>query len=219
MKRFIIIGLGNFGSGAAETLAARGHEVIAVDSDETRVDAMATRIERAAVGDATQVSVLKRIGAEHVDAAIVSVGDDITASILATLALRDLEVPHIYVKVISIDHARVMERQGVTETIFPERESAIALGYRLAANGLINYIRLGPGFSIQEMAVPHSWLGRNLRELELRRRFQVQVVALRDVLQDQWFPAPDPDRPLRDSDTLVISGREEDLSSVAALFE
>jgi trk system potassium uptake protein TrkA len=219
MKRFIIVGLGNFGSGAAETLAARGHEVIAIDTDEARVDAMASRIERAAVGDATQLAVLKRIGAQEASAAIVSVGDDITASILTTLALRDLKVPQIYVKVISVDHARVMERQGVTETIFPERESAIALGYRLAANGLINYIRLGPGFSIQEMAVPPQWIGQSLRELELRIRYHVQIIALRDLLHDQWYPAPDPDRPLTDSDTLVISGREEDLTSVAELSE
>ena len=219
MKRFIIVGLGNFGSGAAETLATRGHEVIAIDTDEARVDAMATRIERAAVGDATQLAVLKRIGAHEAQAAIVSVGDDITASILTTLALRDLKVPQIYVKVISVDHARVMERQGVTETIFPERESAIALGYRLAANGLINYIRLGPGFSIQEMAVPPIWIGKSLRELELRVRYHVQIIALRDLLHDQWFPAPDPDRPLTDSDTLVISGREEDLTRVAELSE
>jgi trk system potassium uptake protein TrkA len=219
MKRFIIVGLGNFGSGAAETLAARGHEVIAIDTDEARVDAMASRIERAAVGDATQLAVLKRIGAQEASAAIVSVGDDITASILTTLALRDLKVPQIYVKVISVDHARVMERQGVTETIFPERESAIALGYRLAANGLINYIRLGPGFSIQEMAVPPQWIGQSLRELELRIRYHVQIIALRDLLHDQWYPAPDPDRPLTDSDTLVISGREEDLTLVAELSE
>ena len=219
MKRFIVVGLGNFGSGAAETLAARGHEVIAIDTDEAKVDAMAARIERAAVGDATQVAVLKRIGAQDANGAIVSVGDDITASILTTLALRDLKVPQIYVKVISVDHARVMERQGVTETIFPERESAIALGYRLAANGLINYIRLGPGFSIQEMAVPPSWIGKSLRELDLRVRHHVQIIALRDMLHDQWFPAPDPDRPLTDSDTLVISGREEDLSSVAELSD
>ena len=219
MKRFIIVGLGNFGSGAAETLAARGHEVIAIDTDEARVDAMASRIERAAVGDATQLAVLKRIGAQEASAAIVSVGDDITASILTTLALRDLKEPQIYLKVISVDHARVMERQGVTETIFPERESAIALGYRLAANGLINYIRLGPGFSIQEMAVPPQWIGQSLRELELRIRYHVQIIALRDVLHDQWYPAPDPDRALTDSDTLVISGREEDLTLVAELSE
>lgn len=219
MKRFIVVGLGNFGSGAAETLAARGHEVIAIDTDEAKVDAMATRVERAAVGDATQVAVLKRIGAQEANGAIVSVGDDITASILTTLALRDLKVPQIYVKVISVDHARVMERQGVTETIFPERESAIALGYRLSANGLINYIRLGPGFSIQEMAVPPVWVGKSLRELELRVRHHVQIIALRDMLHDQWFPAPDPDRPLTESDTLVISGREDDLTEVAELSE
>lgn len=219
MKRFVVVGLGNFGSGVAETLATRGHEVIAIDSDEARVEAIAPHVERAAVGDATQIAVLRRIGAEGADGAIVSLGDDITASILSALALRDLKIPNIFVKVVSIDHARVMERQGVTETIFPERESAIALGYRLAASGLMNYVRLGPEFSIQEMAVPEGWLGKSLRELDLRRRFQIQVIALRDVLHDKWFPAPDPGQSLTESDTLVIAGREDDLSRVAALTE
>ena len=159
-RRFVVVGLGNFGFGLAETLAAEGHEVIAVDANAASVDRIAQHVERAVVGDATRREVLDRAGVRRADVAVVSVGDDITASILAVLALRDLEVQAIYCKVISVDHARVMERQGVTETVFPERDSAIALGRRLGASGLLNYVRLGPGFSIQEMGVPDGWEGR-----------------------------------------------------------
>src|SRR5690606_17199725 len=113
------------------------------------------------------LQILERAGAKDADAAVVSTGDDLTASILATMFLHDLGIRDLYVKVISRDHARVMERIGVKESIFPERESALGLGARLPGVGLLNYVRLGAGFSVQEMAVPDSWNGKSLRELQL----------------------------------------------------
>lgn len=217
MRRFVIVGLGNFGSGLAETLTHEGHEVVAVDGDASRVDRLAPIVERAVVGDGTRREVLERAGAVGADVAVVSVGDDITASILAVLALKDIGIPNIYAKVISTDHARVMERQGVTETVFPERDSAIALGRRLSTSGLLNYVRLGPGFSIQEMGVPDRWEGKTLRELDLRQRYHVQILAVHDMLHDEMHPVPDPDRLLTESDTLVVSGREEDLARLTRL--
>lgn len=217
MRRFVIVGLGNFGSGLAETLTHEGHEVVAVDGDASRVDRLAPIVERAVVGDGTRREVLERAGAVGADVAVVSVGDDITASILAVLALKDIGIPNIYAKVISTDHARVMERQGVTETVFPERDSAIALGRRLSTSGLLNYVRLGPGFSIQEMGVPDRWEGKTLRELDLRQRYHVQILAVHDMLHDEMHPVPDPDRLLTESDTLLVSGREEDLARLTRL--
>jgi trk system potassium uptake protein len=123
----------------------------------------------------------------------------------------------VYVKVISRDHARVMERMGVTESIFPERESALALGARMSGAGLLNYYRLGPGFSIQEMAVPQGWSGKTLRELELRQRHGISIVALHDVLLDRIVPTPDPDQVLKDSDTILVAGKDEDLARAAEI--
>jgi trk system potassium uptake protein TrkA len=215
MKRFVIVGLGNFGSSVAETLFSQGHDVTTIDTDEEAVDRIARRVSRAAVGDGRNITVLEKIGAGEADAGVVSTGDDITASILATLALRDLGVKEVYVKVISSDHARVLEKLGVTETIFPERESGQRLATRIASRSLLNYVRLAPDFSIQEMAVPESWIGMSLRELELPRKFRISVVALHDVLQDQMVPVPDPDSPLKESDTLLVSGKDEDLARAA----
>src|SRR5688572_22135080 len=121
MKRFVIVGLGNFGSSVAEALYAQGHEVVAVDPRAEAVDRIAAHVTRAAVADGKSVEALQRAGAREADAGIVSTGDDITASILAAMALRDLGVKDVYAKVISRDHARVMERMGVSETVFPER--------------------------------------------------------------------------------------------------
>jgi trk system potassium uptake protein TrkA len=215
MKRFVIIGLGNFGSGVAEALHRAGHDVIALDTNESAVDRIAPLVGRAAVGDGKDARTLDRIGADEADAAVISTGDDITASVLTTLSLRDLGIREIYVKVISRDHARVMEKLGVTETIFPERESALRLGHRIANQTLLNYIQLGANFSIQEMAVPDPWVGQSLRELELPRRFRVSVIAVHDVLTDEMVPVPDPVAPLKESDTLVIAGRDEHLAKVA----
>jgi trk system potassium uptake protein TrkA len=215
MKRFVVIGLGNFGSSVAESLHAQGHEVIAVDTNEDSIDRISPRVTRAAVADGRTVAALERIGAKGADGGVVSTGDDITASILATLALHDLGVRDVYVKVISKEHARVMERLGVTESIFPERESALSLGPRMSGTAILNYVRLGTGFSLQEMGVPESWSGKSLRELELRARYSITVVALHDVLTDQTIGTPDPDQVLTESHTLLVAGRDEDLSNAA----
>ncbi len=211
MKRFVIVGLGNFGSSLAESLHEKGHEVVAMDMRPEAVDQIAPVVSRAAVGDGRQAKALERLGAKGADAGIVSTGDDITASILASMMLRDLGIKNIYVKVISHDHARIMEKIGVTETIFPEKESARRLGTRIASPGILNYYQLATGFSIQEMAVPPSWIGRSLRALELPRRYRISVIAVHDMLLDEIIPIPDPDAPLKDSDTLLVAGKDGDL--------
>jgi trk system potassium uptake protein TrkA len=217
MKRFVVVGLGNFGASVAESLHALGHDVAALDRDPERVDELARLVSRAGVGDGTDSHTLRRIGAEDADAAVISTGDDITASAMTALLMRDLGVTEIYVKVVSHAHARLIEKIGVRETIFPERESGIRLGKRLASRSLLNYVQLGADFSLQEMAVPSRWVGRSLRDLELRRRHGISVVALHDILMDAIHPVPDPDAPLKDSDTLLVAGRDENLANAAGI--
>jgi len=215
MKRFVVVGLGNFGSSVAEALHAQGHDVIAIDVDEDAVDRIAPHVSRAAVGDGRSATALERAGATDADVGIVSTGDDITASILSALALRDHGVREIYVKVVSSDHARVMAKIGVTETIFPERESGIRLATRVSSRGILNYVHLGAGFSVQEMAVPESWIGKSLRELGLPRRYRISVLAVHDVLLDKMILVPEPDARLKESDTLLVAGADEDLAKAA----
>lgn len=217
-KRFIVVGLGIFGQGIAEALYEEGHDVVAIDVIEERVNRIARRVTRAAVGDARQMEVLDRIGAGDADAAVVSTGDDIGSSILIVMTLRDLGVPQIYVKVVSFDHARILKKIGVTETVFPEHESSRNLAQRLThSESLLNYVTLGENFSMQEMAVPNAWKGKTLRNLQLRPKFNVSVIAVHDVLTDIMYPVPDPDSPLKDSDTLLIAGTTDNLERVAAI--
>lgn len=217
MKRFVVVGLGNFGSTVAETLHSIGHDVAALDRNAERVDHMSRLVSRAAAGDGTDLRTLERLGADDADAAVISTGDNITASAMTALLLRDLGVEEVYVKVVSHDHARLIEKIGVTETIFPERESGIRLGKRISSRSLLNYVQLGADFSVQEMAVPDAWVGRSLRDLKLPRRHGISVVAVHDMLQDRIQPVPDPDALLKESDTLLVAGRDDNLAKAANL--
>jgi trk system potassium uptake protein TrkA len=217
MKRFVIVGLGNFGSSVAEALYSRGHDVIAVDVDERAVDDIAPHCSRAAVGDGRQIETLEEIGAREADAAVVSTGDDITASILATMALTDLGIESVYAKVISHNHARVMVRLGVTETVFPERESGFNLASRISEKGVLNYVRMARNLSVQELVVPERWRGHTLRELEVRTQFGVSVVGIHDTATDEMIVPPDPDETLESTDTLLLAGTDEALEDVAEM--
>ncbi|MCA9239131.1 MAG: TrkA family potassium uptake protein, partial [Planctomycetales bacterium] len=178
-------------------------------------DRIGAMVARAAVGDTTDVDTLRRLGAENIDAAIVATGDNIAASVLTAMALGDLNVKEVYVKVVSVEHARVMQRLGVTETIFPERRTAIELATRLSGASLMNYTILGPDFSIQEMRVPDAWYGKSIRELKLRQDFNLTVVAVHDCLINKTHPVPDPAYLLKDSDTLLVAGTEAALARAA----
>lgn len=215
MQRFVIIGLGNFGSSVAEGLYAEGHDVIAIDVNEDAVDRISSHVSRAAVADGRQLEALDRIGVEGSDTAVISTGDDITASLLTTISLRDLGVEDIYVKVISRNHARVMERMEVTETIFPERESALNLSSRLSERTVVNYVHISGKLNIQEMVVLDKWRGKSLRELKLRARRGISVVAVHDIPTGEMVAPPDPDAPLTEHDTLLIAGTKENLEAIA----
>lgn len=217
MKRIVVIGLGNFGSAVADTLAGKGHDVIAVDRDQDAVDRIGNRVARAVGGDGTEPDILRDVGAAGADVAVISTGDDVTASILAILAAQDLGIPDVYVKVISTPHARAVEKLGVTGTIFPERDTGRRLAESLGSAAVLNYIPLSPGFSVQEMAVPERWIGKSLRQLDLRNSHQISVVAVHDMLRDEVTGVPDPDATLKESDTLFVAGTVESLEKASRL--
>lgn len=217
MKRFIVVGLGNFGSILAERLHQIGHDVVAIDSRPEVVDAIGPRVSRAVVGDATNRAVLEEVGAKRANSAVISTGDNLSASILTLLALRDLGIGEIFVKVRSKEHARIADAMGATESIFPERESALGLASRVTSGKLLQYVQLGQDLSLQEMPVPERWYGKTLRELSLPQHYRVQVVAVHDVLLDTMLPVPDPDRKLTQSDTLLVAGNPGALEKLASL--
>lgn len=217
MKRIIVVGLGNFGASLAARLHELGHDVICLDPRAEAVDAIGPKVSRALVADATQRAVLEEVGARDADAAIISTGDNLSASILALLALKDIGVEDIFVKVRSDDHARIANALGATESIFPERESALGLASRLTSGKLLQYVQLGAEFGLQEMPVPNAWYGRSLRELALPQNYRINVVAVHDMLMDRMIPVPDPDRKLTPSDTLLVAGDASALERMTRL--
>jgi trk system potassium uptake protein len=213
VNRYVVVGLGHFGSFIAKKLYELGNEVIAIDNDVNVVDAHGPFVTRALAGDATKKEVLDEAGAEGADVAVVSTGGNIGASVLALLALRDLNVKATYVKVQSIEHARIAEALGATDTVFPEMQAATNLAQRITSGRLLHYTAYGEQFGIQEMAVPDSWSGKTLQDLRLPSEYQIQVVAVHDNLRDT-ITIPVPTKPLTPSDTLLIAGAPERLETL-----
>jgi trk system potassium uptake protein TrkA len=205
MKRYAVIGLGAFGSWVARALTRGGYDVISIDRDGDRVDRFAHEVARAVVGDATDDLVLRKNGVADVDAAVVSTGDALAASILTVLALKELGVQRVIVKVSSMEAARALERFDV-DVVFPDREAAERLAYTLGTSGVLEYMALGKEHSIQEIGVPYPWIGKSLRELALPTTEGLQVVALYDALTGHWDAVPAADRVITDSDVAIVAG-------------
>lgn len=212
--RVLVIGLGAFGFSFARTMKEMGHEVIAVERDEALVDRHAEWITRAVVGDATDPALLERVGA-GADGAVIATGEDLSTTILVTMALRDLGVKEIYAKARSLNAVRALDRVGVTEAVFPERDAGVRLAHSIISRDVLDYTPLGEGFSMQEITVPESWTGRSLVELEPREKVGIQVVAVRDALTGELDLPPDPAERLKPSDSLLVAGRDEELQKLS----
>jgi trk system potassium uptake protein len=213
LNRYVVVGLGHFGSFIAKRLYELGNDVVAIDTKPDVVDAHGPFVSRALAGDATKKEVLQEAGAEDADAAIISTGDNLGASVLSLLALRDLSVKAIYVKVQSIEHSRIADALGATETVFPEMQAATNLAQRITSGRLLHYTAYSEQFGIQEMAVPDSWSGKTLQQLRLPVEYQIQVVAVHDNLRDT-ITIPVPAKPLTPSDTLLIAGAPDRLETL-----
>ena len=211
MALFGVIGLGNFGYHVAKTLYEEGHEVIAVDADREQIQKVKDFTTVALVGDAANKDFLSSNGFAEVSAAVVSTGERSHIATLITLYLKELKVPRIVVKAISEDHGRILERIGATDIIFPEKDMAIRTARSLSAPNIIEHIPLGEDFSITEIAPPRSFIGKSLVELDLRNRYQITVLGIRDVLTEEFTALPPAQRLIRDSDILVLAGRPEDV--------
>ena len=214
--RVLVIGLGAFGFWFSRTMREMGHEVIAIERDEALVDRHAEWITRAVVGDATDPALLERIAAGDVDAAVIATGEDLSTTILAIMALRDLGVREVYAKARSVSAARALDRLDVTEAVFPERDAGSRLAHRIISRAVLDYTPIGEGSSMQEIAVPENWIGQSLLELELRERLGLQIVAVRDALTGELNLPPDPAAKLKPSDSLLVAGRDDVLEKLNA---
>ena len=212
MNSYLVIGLGRFGREMAEKLYACGEEVLAVDTDETLVDRIADKVTRAVAADAKDQEILRRLGAENFDRAVVAIGSDIAASALITMNLKALQVPYIICKAQDDIHRQILERLGADRVVIPEREMADKLSLGLASAGIMEYIELSDEYGIAEVSPESSWVGKTIRALELRTRYGINVIALRQ--QGQLTIPPDIEAPLTHEDILVILGSYDAINSL-----
>ena len=208
MKSYIVIGLGRFGFELATRLYACGEEVMAIDTDEGLVDKIADRVTRAVAADARDSDVLKKLGAENFDRAVVAVGSDLGASALITMNLKALNVPFIICKAHDDTYKDILEKLGADKVIIPEREVADKLALGLTHAGVMEYIELSQEFGIVEMKPIPEWVGKTVRELELRTRYGVNVIAVRSDEETIKIP-PDIDTPIPADVIMVMLGKYE----------
>ena len=212
MKSYVVIGLGRFGAELATRLYACGEEVMVIDMDEGLVDKIADRVTRAVAADAKDVDVLKKLGAGNFDRAVVAVGSDLAASALITMNLKSLGVPYILCKAHDDTYREILEKLGATRVIIPEREMADKLSLGLTSAGIMEYIEISDEYGIVEMAPPEAWIGKCIRNLDLRRKYNANVIALRQG-DDLCIP-PDIDAELDENTTLVMLGSYDMINSL-----
>jgi trk system potassium uptake protein TrkA len=212
MKQVAVIGLGRFGSSVARTLASSGCEVLAVDVDEARVKAIADEVTDAVRADALDDEALRGLGLRNFEVVVVAIGHEVEASILTTVLLKEMGVPKIVAKAQDDLHGRVLQKVGADIVVFPERDMGVRLAHTLISRNDIDEIQISTDYSIMEMQAPPRFLDRSLKELELRQRFGLTVLAIRRA--DRIIVSPDAEQTLEEGDVLVTLGQPERLESL-----
>lgn len=217
MKHFAVIGLGNFGFHTAKALFDDGNEVLAIDADKGRVQAIDPFSTEAMVLDATDKEALKSLGLEHMDAVIVSTGTKISISILICLYLQEVGVRKILAKALDDDHAKILKRVGATEIIHPERDMARRVSKGLSRPNILDFIPLAEEFDLIQVGPPREFIGKSLMNLNLRAKYNVHVIAIKELVPENFILVPSANFVIKDSDILIMLGKAADIRKIKAL--
>ena len=222
-QTFAVIGLGRFGSAMSQTLTELGQDVIGIDSNAERVQKHADLIRSAIELDANDERALRTAGVQDVDVAVISIGENIEASLLAVMLVKDLGVPRIIAKAVTTLHGRILERIGVNRVIFPEREMAIRVAHSLVVANVLEYIELSRDFSIIEMPAPQEFIGKSLKQLQLRNKYGLTLIAIKRKPagsdQEVTNVAPAADDEILDGDVLALLGSNDRLAQLDRLLK
>jgi trk system potassium uptake protein TrkA len=212
-KLVCVIGLGQFGMELARSLA-RDCEVLAVDSDEARIEEIRDFVQRAVVMNARDMKTIVEVVSPDFDEAIVCMGKNLEASILCTLHLRKLGIPAVRVKAEDEDHAEILRSIGATQVIFPERETARRIALQIVNPNLLDFIPISQDYNVTEVIAPESFHRHSLADLKFRSRFNVFVIAVKRSGEDGIEFLPGPDYVVRPGDIMVLIGKETDIINV-----
>lgn len=213
MKRFAVIGLGRFGMDLTMELASEKAEIIAIDRDEELVNEIKNFVSVAVALDATKSAALREHGLDEVDVAVVSIGDNFEANILTALLLKDIGVPTVIARARTKTQAKILRHLGMDEVLNPEEEAAHRLAKRLARPKLIDFIELAEHHVVVQMKAPASFVGRSILDLDIRRRFQVNLVAIKKGSQGSRdiINVPHAEDVIEEGDVLIVVGRDKNV--------
>lgn len=216
-KQYVIIGLGRFGTSIAKTLYSLGNEVLAVDVDEEVIQEISSDVTHAVQADSTDESVLRALGLRNFDVAVITIGSDVQASIMATLLVKELGVKYVIAKAHNEVHAKVLYKIGADRVVFPERDMGVRVAHNLCSSNILDYIELSPDYSIMEVSAINKWIGKSLKELNIRSRFGINVMAIKRG--NDINISPEADEYIRKGDILVVIGGTEELKVIEEYSE
>jgi len=215
MKSYIVIGLGLFGAEVARQLCQQGCEVLAMDVRADLVQQVAEDVTHAVVGDGRDKDVLKSLGAGNFDCAIIAIGDDLAASVLTIMNLTELKIPYIVCKAHDETHRQVLEKLGADRVVIPEYEFAGKLARSLSSHNVLDYIELSPDYGILEVPAPSRWVGKSIKELNVRAKLGVNIIAVESG--GHTNVAPGADYVVKSGDIIVVLGDNKALEAVQKL--
>lgn len=215
MKQFAVIGLGSFGSNMALTLIEEGNQVIVIDINKDKIQDIKNKVTSAVIADVREKKALMQILGNNIDTAVISLGTKMEASILATLYLKELDVPNRIVKATSEDHGKILKLVGATDVIFPEKDTAIKLARSLTNPNLIDYLPLAKGISFVELAAPELFYDKSIKTLHLRNKYSIEVIAIKNDALQKMIMIPYSDYVIKKGDSLLIIGKEKDIEEIS----
>ena len=213
-RRFVMLGMGTFGTAMARRLAVNGCQVIGVDYRRDRLEAVKNEIHECVIGDATDREVLENLPLRDASAVFISLGETISRSLLATLHVKELGARQVVVKGVTKEHGKILEHLGADRVVFPEEEVAKQLADKMTWPNVLDFLPIDPEYSVAEVAMPSSLSGRTLAEADLRNRIGVQVMGIKDVLSGKLDMFPDGRRKLLEDQVLLVVGRAEELEAL-----
>ncbi len=216
-KHFVVIGLGSFGGALAERLSENGCRITGMDSCKERVESLKDVLYEAVIGDARERDSIAHLPVKTAHATIISMGEDITQSLLATLHAKELGAKQVVVKGVTDEHARILKCLGVDRVIFPEIEIARQLADRMTWPNVIDFLPIDPEYSFLEIAAPDSYAGKMLQEIDLRKRHNIWVVGVKDALTGKLKMFPGGDYQLSADQVLLIVGKQVDVTTLSEM--
>lgn len=215
-KQYAVIGMGRFGTSIAKSLYDLGYEVLALDSNEQRMQEVSSMVTHAVQADSTDEEALRALGIRNFDVVVVAIGEDIQSSILTTLILKDMGVPLLVVKARNELHGKVLKKIGADRVVFPERDMGVRVAHHLVSPNILDFIELSDDYSIVELKASSTMIGKNLRELDIRAKYGCNVMALKTGLKMNI--SPNAEDTIKEEDILVVVGQNDQLRVLERAF-